>query len=178
MINISFYPLIKIQYVIIDLIGKILLILVRKIIMNNSKKLTVFSLIFILITLISCSQPENIPGQKSFKEKELEKAIFFAQANLDSLGDAGYVKYTPTTAAIQLVNTMNAAQNLTPEEEKEYRERGMPIMKGIPYALNQPTEPWQVVIVGDDAQKKVKFLGYGHDLKTPLITQEVPCCGY
>lgn len=139
----------------------------------------IWGLILILLTLIGCGSTEVSSGGKSLKEKEMERAIFFGKASLDGLGESGYVRWTPTTAAIQLVNTMNAAQTLTPEEEKEYRQRGMTMIpKAIPYVLNQPTAPWQVVIVADETQQKIKFLGYGTDLQTPIITEEVPCCQF
>jgi len=133
----------------------------------------------LLISLISCSEPStNNNKVPRLKLQELEQAIFFAESNLGGFGDAGYVRYTPTTAAIQLVESMNAAQTLTPEEEKEYRERGMFIPKAIPYVLNEPTGKWQVVVIGDETAQKVILKGYGYDLTQPLIVNEILCCQF
>lgn len=144
--------------------------------MSLLKNLT---LLLLLISLISCGEPStNTNKVPSFKQRELEEAVYFAESNLGGFGDAGYVQYTPTTAATQLVETMNTAQTLTLEEEKEYKERGMLIPKAIPYVLNEPTDKWQVVVIGDETAQKVIIKGYGIDLTQPLVVKEIPCCQF
>ena len=114
--------------------------------------------VFIILTMIlaACGQQSTTTTKKiSLKQRKLEQAVFFAESNLGSLGDVGYVQWTPKTAADELVKTMNASQILTPEEKEEYRQNKVRIPKAIPYVLNQPTETWQVVIVADEVGEKI-----------------------
>lgn len=135
-------------------------------------------LLVLMFSLVACSPTTKSTKVPRYKLQELEQSIFFAESNLGGMGDAGYVQWTPTTAATQLVESMNAAQTLTPEEEKEYKERGMFIPKAIPYVLNQPTDKWQVVVIGDETGKKIILQGYGSDLTQPLVIREIPCCQF
>lgn len=140
----------------------------------------ILGIALLLYGLMGCgtSQPMTNDSVPKIKRQELERAVFFAASNIDGFGDAGYQQWTPTSAATQLVETMNAAQSLTPEEEKEYKERGMPIIKAIPYVLNTPTDKFQVVVVPDEAAQKILIKGYAYDLTEPLIVEEIPCCQF
>jgi hypothetical protein len=145
------------------------------------KRFIAFALLGIgSLTISGClgnsSEPSSTPS--TLKQQELEQAIFFLEGNLGTLGDVGYAQWTPTTAAEELVTTMNASQVLLPEEEDEYRQAGIKPKEVIPYVLNQPTEAWQVVLVPDDTQQTIYVQGFGNDLETPLIEKDLPCCGY
>jgi hypothetical protein len=144
--------------------------------MMNLKLKLIF--LVLIISIFACSSNTESTKVPKYKLRELEQSIFFAEANLGGMSDAGYVQWTPTSAATQLVESMNAAQTLTPEEEKEYKERGMFIPKAIPYVLNQPTAKWQVVVIGDETGKKIILQGYGSDLTQPLVVKEIPCCQF
>ncbi len=73
---------------------------------------------------------------------------------------------------------MNAAQILLPEEEQQYRQAGIRPKEAIPYLLEKPTDSWQVVLIADEAQQKIRVEGYGKDLSQPLIVKEIPCCQF
>lgn len=125
---------------------------------------------------IGCFGSSNSTAVPKFKQQALEKAIFFLEGNLGSLSDVGYTQWTPTTAATELVETMNVSQRLLPEEQAEYEAAGIQPQAEIPYVLNQPTGPWQIVLVPDDKQQTIHVKAYGEDLETPLIEKSFPCC--
>lgn len=112
------------------------------------------------------------------KRYSLETAIASFEVNLDSLGEEEFIKWTPSSASMEMVDVMNAAQILLPEEEEEFRQAGMRVPDAIPYVLEAPTNPWQIVVIPDDAAKKIRVEGYGVDLSQPLITKEWPCCSF
>ncbi len=137
----------------------------------------------VIVTLFICTacgnsaQPTAKKGS-SLKKRQLEEAIFYVETNLESLGEASYVQWTPTTAVANLAETMNAAQILLPEEEQQYRQAGIRPKEAIPYLLEKPTDSWQVVLIADEAQQKIRVEGYGKDLSQPLIVKEIPCCQF
>jgi hypothetical protein len=130
------------------------------------------------LAIASCFGGDTTTVISPIKQREMEESLYFFEGNLYSLGDAGYVAWTPTTAAAELVTIMNTSMMLTPEEEEEYRQQGMRIHKPIPYVLNAPTDSWQIVLVPDDEQQVIHVRGYGPDLEVPIMTQDFPCCGY
>ncbi len=136
-----------------------------------------------LILVLTCTACGNSspPAQQKvspLKKQELEKAVLYVEANLNALGDSGYVQWTPTTAVAQLVETMNAAQILLPEEEEEYRQAGIRLPEPIAYVMETPQEAWQVVLIADEEQQKIRVLGYGTNLTQPLVVKEIPCCQF
>lgn len=137
-----------------------------------------FPLTIIPLSLcVACEKSSNNTQAVSPKKLQLEQAVSSVEMTLGSLGDVGYVQWTPTTAAEELVNTLNASQVLLPEEEEQYREaRIKPVT--IPYSLNQPTTNWQVVIIPDEANSLIKVEGYGSNLEEPLLAKEIPCCSF
>jgi hypothetical protein len=130
------------------------------------------------LSFFSCSGNNTRNTVPTFTQQELAQAIFFLEGNLGSLSEAGYVQWTPTTAAAELVEIMNTSQILLPEEEEDYRQSGIQPKDPIPYVLNQPTAAWQIVLIADDAQQTIQVKAYGKDLETPLIERELPCCSY
>ncbi len=106
-------------------------------------------------------------------EVRLKHAVMVVEANFGGLFDAGYVSWTPTTAAAQLVKTMTAASALSPEEAKEFAPSGVGLLPATTYVLGKPSGPWQVVLVADERRKLIRVEGYGADLETPLITKEL-----
>ncbi len=132
------------------------------------------------LSLAGCFGPavESSGAISALKQQELEQAVLFLESNLDSLSEVGYVQWDPTTAAAELVTTMNAALVLLPEEEADYREAGIKPKDGISYILNQPTEAWQIVLIPDDPQQTIYVKAYGKDLETPVIEKDLPCCSY
>jgi hypothetical protein len=130
------------------------------------------------LAIVGCFGGDTKTVISPLKQREMEESIYFFEGNLYSLWDAGYVAWTPTTAAAELVTIMNTSMTLTPEEEEEYRQQGMRIHEPISYVLNEPTDRWQIVLVPDDEQQVIHVRGYGPDLETPILEQEFPCCGY
>lgn len=125
------------------------------------------------------SQGFSKSGQFSAgKRYSLETAIASFEVNLDSLEEAGFMQWTPSSASMEMVDVMNAAQILLPEEEAKFRQAGKPVPEPIPYVLETPTNPWQIVVIPDEAAQKIRIEGYGMDLSQPLITKEWPCCSF
>lgn len=127
---------------------------------------------------VGCMGEAPTSKVSSLKQQELEAALLFLEGNLSSLGEVGYAEWTPTTAAAELVETMNASMVLLPEEEEDYRQAGIKPKEPIPYVLNQPTAAWQIVLIPDDAQQVIRVEAYGQELETPLIEKDLPCCGF
>ena len=149
--------------------------------MTHISKLITFSLVSLSsLSLASCFGAGGEVGSalSALKQQELEQAVFFLESNLQGLGDVGYTQWIPSTAADELVTTMNAAGILLPEEEADYREAGIKPKEPIPYVLNQPTEAWQIVLIPDDVQQVIHIKAYGKDLETPVIEKDLPCCSY
>ena len=136
--------------------------------------------LILVLACTACGNPAPPAQQKAspLKKQELEKAVLYVEANLNALGDSGYVQWTPTTAVAQLVETMNASGVLLPEEEEEYRQAGIRPPEPIPYVMETPQEAWQVVLIADEEQQKIRVLGYGTDLTQPLVVKEIPCCQF
>ena len=125
---------------------------------------------------VACEEPSNNTQAFSPKKLQLEQAVSSVEMTLGSLGDVGYVQWTPTTAAEEVVNTLNASQVLLPEEA-QYREAKIKPVT-IPYILNKPTTNWQVVIIPDEDNSLIKVEGYGSNLEEPLLAKEIPCCSF
>jgi len=144
--------------------------------------ITLAGLVLSSVALVACGgNSSDVPTSNKLaqlKQQDLESAILFAESNLESLTGVGYAEWTPTTAAEELVITMNASQMLLPEEQAEFQDADIKPKEGIPYVLNEPTDSWQVVVVPDDTNQMIHIQGFGQDLETPLIEQEVPCCSY
>ncbi|MGK7872740.1 MAG: hypothetical protein AB4426_05325 [Xenococcaceae cyanobacterium] len=144
------------------------------------KSIVLIPVVMLALVYTGCGNSSQQDPQKvsPLKKRELEQAIFYVEANLGALGDSGYVQWTPTTAVANLVETMNASQILLPEEEEEYRQAGIRPPKPIPYVIDKPKGAWQVVLIADEAQQKIRVLGYGTDLTEPLVVKEIPCCQF
>ena len=131
------------------------------------------------LTLTSCGGSAPTTSQiPSFKQRQLEDAIFFLESNLRGIGEVGYVQWTPSTAAAELAATMNAAQAPFPGEDEELRQAGVRPPEPIPYVLNEPTDTWQIVLIPDEAAQMIHVQAYGKDLSQPVIEKDLPCCGY
>lgn len=99
----------------------------------------------------------------------VKTAVLTAAANAQcGYSDVGTTRSSPTQAAENLVRNMNAAIAPVPGENQA---RG----PNINYVLDSPTKAWQVVVIADEAGKKLILKGYAADLKRPVIIQEVPC---
>ncbi|MEO0533306.1 MAG: hypothetical protein AAF215_05515 [Cyanobacteria bacterium P01_A01_bin.123] len=118
------------------------------------------------------SQPAVQMANKG-KEISLENAVWSAEATLSSLGESGYIQWTPSTSVEETMMSLNAAQIPMPEDYEEY-DRSLP--DPVEYVLHQPNAPWQVVLVPLDDQNLVRIEAYGEDLSVPLIQKEFPCC--
>jgi len=105
------------------------------------------------------------------RQLRLERAVMAVEGTFSSMTDAGYIEWTPTKAAIELVRTMTAAEKLTPEEAKEFGLRASPAPTR--YVIGKPTGPWQVVLLPDEAHKLVRVEGYGADVERPLIVRQI-----
>ena len=66
---------------------------------------------------VACEDSTNQTQSFSPKKLQLEKAVSSVEMTLSSIGDVGYVQWTPTTAAEELVNSLNASQVLVPGED-------------------------------------------------------------
>ncbi len=135
-----------------------------------------FSLTLVSLCLcIGCQDSSQKTKAFSPKTLQLEKAVISVEMTLGAMGDSGYVQWTPTTAAKQVVDTLNASQVLLPEEEEQYKQaRIKPVT--IPYTLNKATDKWQVVIIPDEENSTIKVEGYGSSLDQPLLVKNIPCC--
>ena len=135
-----------------------------------------FPLIILSLSLcIACGDPSNRTKAFSPKKLHLEKAVLSAEMALGSIGDVGYVQWTPITAAQELVNSLNSSQVLLPEEKEQYKEAKIKPVT-IPFTLNQPTEKWQVVIIPEEDKSIIRVEGYGDNLEKPLLIKKLPCC--
>ncbi len=145
--------------------------------MSHTKSLTIAALVFVVCGGAIFSRAES--GQLSAgKRYSMETAIATFESNLSLLGDADLLTWTPSMASMEMVDVMNAAQILLPEEEAEFRQAGKPVPEPIPYVLEKPSNPWQIVVIPDDAAQTIRIEGYGMDLTQPLITKEWPCCSF
>ena len=137
-----------------------------------------FPLTLISLSLcVGCEDSSEKTQVFSPKKLHLEKAVASVEMTLGSMGDVGYVQWTPTTAAIEVVDSLNASQVLVPGEEEQYKEaRIKPVT--IPYTLNKVTDKWQVVIIPDEANSTIKIEGYGSNLDEPLFVKSIPCCQF
>jgi hypothetical protein len=113
----------------------------------------------------------------AMNRKRVELALFALEANLPGPGEGGYVRHTPSSAAARIVQTLNAAQELSPQEKDELRKTGARFMpKPIPYRLGAPDAFWQVVLKPDDAAGKIRAEVYGLSLASPVEVKEYRCC--
>lgn len=132
-----------------------------------------------LMLLIAYTTSKDTKVNLSIKQRELEEAVFYLEGSLSGLGEAGYQQWTPTTAASEVVAVMNAATQLTPEEKAEFQQRGMrPPKVSVSYALDAPTQPWQVVLIPDDEHQMIHLAAYSTDLHTPVLQKDLPCCQF
>jgi len=118
--------------------------------------------VFSMIVGIACAESPVV-------ERQIMMAVESVPATLGSMQDAGYQRWTATTAAEKLVETLNA--DLTPLP-------GEHILPGIGGALVYVTDaasaPWQIVLIPDDAAKTLRIEGYGNDVISPIYTKEIP----
>ena len=105
-------------------------------------------------------------------QRRLEQAVWAVEANLDGMADAGYVRWTPSGAARELVAVLNAAQVPDPQEEA-MRQGGFRPPPPTEYVLGRATKPGQVVLIPDDARNVIRIEAYGSDLSQPVIVKEV-----
>ncbi len=136
------------------------------------------SLTLISLSLcVACKDSSQKQKASSPKKLHLEKAVASVEMTLGSIGDVGYTQWTPTTAAAEVVDSLNASQVLMPGEEEQYKEaRIKPVT--IPYTLNKATDQWQVVIIPNEENSTIKVEGYGTNLDEPLFVKSVPCCQF
>ncbi len=128
-----------------------------------------------LCLCVACEDSSEKTQGFSPKKLHLEKAFLSVEMTLSAMGDSGYVQWTPTTAAAEAVDSLNASQVLVPGEEEQYKEaRIKPVT--IPYTLNKATDKWQVVIIPDEENSTIKVEGYGSNLDEPLLVKTIPCC--
>ena len=133
--------------------------------------------LFALSLCVACEDPSEKTHAFSPKKLHLEKAVASVEMTLGSMGDVGYMQWTPTTAAIEVVDSLNASQVLMPGEEEQYKEaRIKPV--SIPYTLNKATDKWQVVIIPDEDNSTIQVEGYGTNLEEPLLVKSIPCCQF
>lgn len=139
--------------------------------LSFSLPLTLFS----LSLCVACGDSSTPSQTFSPKKLYLEKAVASVEMTLSAMGDSGYVQWTPTTAAEQAVNSLNASQVLVPGEEEQYREAKLKPVT-IPFTLNKATDKWQVVIIPDEENSTIEIEGYGSNLEEPLLVKSIPCC--
>lgn len=126
---------------------------------------------------VACEDSSEKTQAFSPKKLHLEKAVASVEMTLGAMGDVGYTQWTPTTAAQQVVDSLNASQVLLPGEEEQYKEaRIKPVT--IPYTLNKATDKWQVVIIPDEENSTIKVEGYGTNLDEPLLIKTILCCQF
>ena len=126
---------------------------------------------------VACEDSTEKTQAFSPKKLHLEKAVASVEMTLGAMGDVGYVQWTSTTAAEEVVNSLNASQVLVPGEEEQYKEaRIKPVT--IPYTLNKATDKWQVVIIPDEEKSTITVEGYGTNLDEPLLVKTIPCCQF
>jgi hypothetical protein len=128
------------------------------------------------LNLAGCLDGHAESSMSAFKQKEMEEAILFLENYLYSLEDVSYASWTPTTAAAEIVTSMNTAVTLPPQEAEEYQQPNVPMREPILYALDQPTDVWQIVLVPDDEQQVIYVRGYGNSLEIPIVEKELSCC--
>ena len=145
--------------------------------MSRTRPLSLAALVFVLCGGAMFSRAES--GQLSAgKRYSLETAIADFETNLSRLGKADLLTWTPSMASMEMVDVMNAAQIFLPEEEAAFKQAGLRVPDPIPYVLEAPTNPWQIVVIPDDATQTIRIEGYGVDLTKPLIVKEWPCCSF
>lgn len=121
------------------------------------------------------SAPASSPAMPPGTALRLERAVDAAVSGLQGLGVSGYVQWTSTSAAAELVQVMNAASQMAPEEERELLPPGARLPPApIPYVFGRPAGPWQVGIIPDDVRNTIRIEGYGADPLIPVIVREAP----
>ena len=100
--------------------------------------------------------------------ERMEQAVAAAETGLRGMTDGGFVQWTPTTLATELVQSLNSVQLSAPGVPQN------PAAAVVPYVLNMPTGPWQVALVADEAQRTIRIDAYGADLDEPIIRKNIP----
>jgi hypothetical protein len=131
----------------------------------------------VLVYLMSGATSLGRSYAEEANRRRLQNAVWAAEANYGGLLDAGYIQWTPTTVAQQLVEILNAAQ-VPLADDPSHREVKLPPAPRTKYVLGQPSGPWQVVLVADEPHQRVRVEGYGNDLEHPMMVKELVVMGY
>ncbi|MDD2776851.1 MAG: hypothetical protein PHU06_12925 [Gallionella sp.] len=111
------------------------------------------------LALVSCAKSDP-------REENLEKAVRLAETIvtsrilIDAVHNADPAMHASTAASAAFSGGITSNFQLPPENI------GME-------AAAQPSQPWYVIVKGDDAQHQVIIEGYGDSLTKPLITKVV-----
>jgi hypothetical protein len=115
----------------------------------------------LLIGTVLTGCGESDPQKKALKSGvNLMTDIVESKVLLDAVKNADPQMRASTAAGAALSGGVTANFRTPPE--------GIAILNGI-----NATQPWSVILKGDDENKQVIIEGYGEDLQQPLISKEV-----
>jgi len=142
--------------------------------MTGRQMLTVLSVVWVGISMyLVAGGLRGARGKvEHARQQQLEAAVWAVEANADGMSDAGYVRWTPTTMAQQLVPLLNAATT-SPADDVRAGETLPRPFPPILYVLGHPTGTWQVVLVPEEARNTIRVEAYAIDPARPLIVREI-----
>ncbi len=113
----------------------------------------------LLVSLVACGQADP---QKAALDKavRLMSTIVTSKVLTDAVQNADPQMHASTAASAALRGGITANFQQPPD--------GITILTS-----DQPTQPWSVVIKGDDVNQQVILEGYGDDITKPLVTEKI-----
>lgn len=113
--------------------------------------------------------------ENSLQKQQLQLAVQFTAGNLDSLMET-QKDLSPSVMAQNLASAMSSNPPAIPDESLLQHDATAIQLPLIKYNTQKSSDPWQVVITGNDENGMLRIEGYGTDMNLPLFVQEVPCC--
>ncbi len=114
-------------------------------------------LLILLLTACGQSNPQKAALDKAV---HLMSTIVTSEVLTDAVQNADPQMHASTAASAALSGGVTANFQQPPD--------GIAIL-----TTTQPTQPWSVVIKGDDTKQQVIIEGYGDDLTQPLVTETI-----
>lgn len=108
------------------------------------------------------------PGLALLQQKRLSYAVMMVKANVGNLqGSGGYQMWTATKMVDALIRLSKTSGTHVPGEPRVKKQS-----PEITYVKGKVTKPWQIVLIPDDAAKKIIVKAYGVDMSKPAVERE------
>jgi PBP1b-binding outer membrane lipoprotein LpoB len=109
---------------------------------------------------------------KRMKEQRLRTAVRMLVVNVGNIQNGGgYQMWTATKMADKLISLSQTASQAPTGGTKANAQ-------SISYTKNKVSQPWQIVLIPNDRKKQIIIMGYGGELKKPLVQTQVPVSTY